>query len=46
MTPALDDALADGLAVADGRLAALDGDAVTVAEALGGDAQVHLALAP
>ena len=43
---ALDDALADGFAVADARLAALDGDAVTVAETLGGDAQVHLALAP
>ena len=43
---ALDDAFADGLAVADARLAPLDGDAEAVAQPLGGDAQVHFALAP
>ena len=43
---ALHDAFADGLAIADARRAPLDGDAVAVAQALGGDAQMHLALAP
>ena len=43
---ALDDAFADGLAVADGRLPPLDGDAEAVGEPFGGDAQVHLALPP
>src|SRR5208282_3033121 len=46
VTAALDDALADGFPVADARLAPLDRDAVTVAQSLGGDAQMHLALAP
>src|SRR5262249_57615076 len=40
------DRLADGLAVADARRVPLDRDAVAVGEPLGGDAQVHLALAP
>ena len=43
---ALDDAFADGLAVADARLTPLDGDAVAVAQPFGGDAQMHLALTP
>src|ERR1700678_1844025 len=46
MTTALGNAFANSLAVAEARLAPLDGDAVTVAEALSRDAQVHLALAP
>ena len=46
MAAALDDAFADGLAVADARLPPLDGDAKAVAQPLGGDAQVHFALAP
>ena len=43
---ALHDAFADGLAVADARRAPLDGDAEAIAQPLGGDAQMHLALAP
>ena len=44
--PALHDAAADGLAIADARLPPLNSDAVAIAKALGGDAQVHLALPP
>ena len=46
VTSALGYAFADGFAVTDAWLPPLDGNAVTVAEALGRDAQVHLALAP
>ena len=46
MPAALHDALTDCFAVADARLAPLDADAVPVAETLGDDAQMHLALAP
>ena len=40
------DRLADGLAIADGRRLRHDRHAEAVGEPLGGDAQMHLALAP
>src|SRR6478736_779130 len=46
MPAALDDALADGLAITDRRLTAFEHDAVAIAETFGRDAQMHLALAP
>ena len=46
VAPALDDRLPDGLAVTDARRAAVNGDAEAVRQPFGGDAQVHLALAP
>ncbi len=46
VTAALDDALLDGFAIADGGLVRRDHHAVAVGEPLGGNPQVHFALPP